>query len=169
MTTQINFLQNSSFQMSIPRFPNVQFFGQGFQIPEVSLDATGIETPFAKLNVAGDKMVYGPMVVNFIVDEMMNNYEEILKWIQSISFHTSYDDFTNYPEKGQRVQLLGEQDITITILNAKNNPIRDFIFYNAIPVSLSGVKMETTKTDQTYQYAAAVFEYDTFDLIKTQP
>lgn len=162
-----NFLQDSSFQLTFPRFPNVQFYGQGVTIPEVSLPAAHTENPFVRLPFAGDKMAYAPFRTTFICDDNMENYEEILKWIQSIGFHTSNDDFTNYPEKNLG-QLLGEQDITMTILSSKNNPVCDFVFHDAIPVGLSAPEMTTTNNDIQYLYCTAVFEYSYFKMVRNQ-
>src|SRR5437764_4414940 len=163
-----NFLQDSSFQLTFPRFPNVQFYGQGVTIPEVSLPAAHTENPFVRTPHAGDKMVYSPLQTTFICDENLENYEEILNWIQSIGFHTSNDDFKNYPEKNLG-QMLGEQDITMTILSSKNNPVCDFIFTDAIPVGLSAPSMTTTNTDVQYLYCTAVFEYTYFKMVRNRP
>jgi hypothetical protein len=162
-----NFLQDSSFQLVIPRFSNVQFHGQGVNIPSVKLNATKAATPYVDMPLAGDKMEFGTFECTFIVDEQLLNYEEIFNWIQSISFATSNEDFTNYPGKGPaKIQSLGEQDITLTILNSKNNPVVDFVFHDAIPTGLSGPTLMTTSNDLNYLYCTATFEYTYFKMVR---
>jgi hypothetical protein len=162
-----NFLQDSSFQLVCPRFPNVQFNGQGVNIPSVTLNAAYAETLFVRMPLAGDKMVFEPFECTFIVDEQLANWEEVFNWIQSISFATSNEDFTNYAQRGPaKIQSLGEQDITLTILNSKNNPVVDYIFHDAIPVGLTGPRLMTTNNDMNYLYATVTFEYTYYKMVR---
>jgi hypothetical protein len=162
-----NFLQDSSFQLVLPRFQNVQFHGQGVSIPGITLNAARAATPYVDMPLAGDKMVFSPLQTTFIIDENLSNYEEIFNWMQSISFATSNEDFTNYRERGPaKIQSLGEQDITLTILNSKNNPVVDFIFHDAIPVGLSGPTLMTTSNDLSYLTCTATFEYTYFKMVR---
>ena len=162
-----NFLQDSSFQLVFPRFPNAQFYGQEVNIPGVTLAAPKAATPYVDMPLAGDKMSFSSLQATFIVDESLYNYEEILKWIQSISFFTSNDDFTDYQEKGPaKIQSLGEQDITLTLLNSKNNPVCDFIFHDAIPIGLSEITVSTTKNDLNYLQCTAAFDYTYFRMLR---
>jgi hypothetical protein len=146
--------------MVIPRFQSVQFYGQGVNVPSISLPAPKAATPYSDMPLAGDKLVFEPLRVTFIIDEKMSNYEELRTWLMSIGFATSYEDFVNYKQRGPaKIQTLGEQDITITILDSKNNPICDFVFHDAIPTGLSGPELLTTNNDMNYLYSTVTFDY----------
>jgi hypothetical protein len=162
---QTNYLQNNGFQLILPRFPLVTFYSQNFSLPEMSLPPANIPTPFSDMRIAGDKIEFSPFTFQFIVDDQMRNYEEIQKWIFSIGFATSRQDYVKYKNKGEKVERLGEQDAVVSILSSKGNPTRHIKFYDAIPISLSGIEFTTQDTSTNYVMASATFAYTYFDFI----
>lgn len=122
-------------------------------------------TPFTDMRIAGDKVVFSPFTFNFIVDDQMKNYEEIQKWMFSIGFVTSYEDYAKYQNKGTNTQRLGEQDAVVTILSAKGSPTRHIKFFDAIPISLGGIDFSTQDPTTNYVMASATFAYNYFDFI----
>lgn len=162
-TLSTNFLQSNSYQLLLPRFPEIQYFATDFVLPEVTLPPAYASTPYTDLKFAGDKPVFSNMTFNFLVDEQMNNYQEILDWINGIGFSSSYSDYTNYPDKGSKYEVLGEQDVKVVVLSSKSNPIRTLNFYDAIPVSLSGLQMTSQDSGTNYVKASLVMAYTRFD------
>lgn len=160
-----NFLQNNGYQLVIPKFPHVQFFANSFEFPSVSLPSNHIENPFQKIAVPGEKMEFDPISITFNVDEDMRNYEEVFNWISSISFNTDNQKFTNYAGRNDG-QELGQQDITVKILSAKGNVNRNFVFVDAIPISLSGFAMSSQGTSTDYVMATVTFDYTNFIIEK---
>lgn len=159
-----NYAQNNGFQLVIPKFQDVAFFTTAFQIPTLSLPAVVTGSPFKKIVSAGDTMFYSPLSFTFFIDENMANYAKVVEWLQSISYHNKYDEFTKYEERSPE-QYLGEQDISVIVLNSKNNPVKTFNFINAIPISLGGPELATDDSGTSYMKAQVVFEYDYFDLV----
>lgn len=159
-----NFLQNSSFMMTIPRFPNVQFYGQSIAIPQISLNNAVVGTPFVNIPVAGDKAEFSPLTVNFIIDETLNNYYEVFNWMKSIGFVKDNADYTNYTNKNQ-YQQLGEQDISVSIMDGRNNLARTIVFYDAIPIGLSTIDLTSQDTSTNYTYGSATFAYTYYDFV----
>jgi len=159
---QTNFLQANSFQLLLPRFPVAQYYNTDFVLPQVSLPNSNVATPFTDLRIAGDKPIFDPLVFSFMIDEAMSNYTEIFDWITKIGFAESYQNFTNYPNKDQHQQL-GEQDAKIMILSNKGNITKSITFYDAIPISLSGIEFVTQSPDTTYMKASVTMVYSRFD------
>jgi hypothetical protein len=158
-----NYAQNNSFQLVIPRFEGVAFYSQEFQLPSISLPAVRTGNPFKRIVSAGDTMEYSPLVFTFLVDENMENYQKVVTWIQRISYSNDFPEFTSYEERNA-TQYLGEQDISLIVLNSKNNPVKTFTFVNAIPTSVGGPELATNLTGTEYMRAQVVFEYDYFDI-----
>lgn len=158
-----NYAQNNSFQLIIPRFQDVAFYSTSFQLPSLTLTAVKTGSPFKRITSAGDTMEYSPLVFTFFVDENMENYHKVVRWMQSISYSNEFEDFTYYEERNPE-QYLGEQDLSVIVLNSKNNPVKTFTFVNAVPTSLGGPELATNEAGTSYMKAQVVFEYDYFEL-----
>lgn len=161
--SKANFLQNNGFRLIVPSFRELEFFATRFTFPGINLPYAGADTPFAQMKFAGDKMTFEEMTYNFIVDERIENYTYLADWIKSISYSEDFPMFSNYENKN-KIQPLGEQDITVSVLNSKNNPIKTFRFLNAIPVALSGYELVTDDNESEYVRASVTFVYDVYHI-----
>ena len=78
-----NFLSPLGGKFTIKKLPSVNFFVQSVAIPSVTVGEIPIGTPFsAKLQLPGDLVTFGDLVITFRVDENMENYLEIFNWIE---------------------------------------------------------------------------------------
>ncbi|HET8688829.1 MAG TPA: hypothetical protein VFM18_19635 [Methanosarcina sp.] len=154
-----NFLQTNNFMLVIPSFEATRFLSTRFVIPNINLPSARADTPFSTLKFAGDKVEFSPLEFEFIIDETMTNYTEVYQWLVDISYTESFDAFKSYQKKSN-YQPLGEQDIKVIILDSKNNPIKTFTFYNAIPIGLSTGEMQSTVSEVDYMRASVIFDYD---------
>lgn len=159
---QTSLLQTNSFQLVLPRFPKTEFFSTDFVMPQLALPAANVATPFTNLPFAGDKPVFSPMQFNFMVNEDMSNFEEVYNWIHSIGFAESYDNYNNYQNKDLPHQILGEQDAKVIILSSKGNPIRTITFFDAIPISLSGMQFTSQDPETNYVKASVAMSYSRY-------
>jgi hypothetical protein len=162
---QTNYLQTNGFQLVLPRFPLVTYFAQNFTFPSLSLPNSPVATPFSKIQFPGDTLEFEPFTFSFIVDDRMQNYKEIYNWLYAIGNAESYDNFRNFNnrEKIDKMQRLGEQDATVSILSAKSNPTGHVLFRDAFPISLSGAEFSTQGTSTDYVMATATFAYTLFE------
>ena len=58
---------------------------QSASIPEVSIGTRDIQTPVKDYTIPGDKMTYGDLQLKFLVNEDLDNYYEIYKWLKGLS------------------------------------------------------------------------------------
>lgn len=158
----INFLQNTSYQLILPRFPYVQYFATDFVIPEIKLPMANVSTPFTDLRIAGDKPEFEVMTFNFMVDENMTNYMEVFNWLNSIGFSEDYSDYTSYTNK-DKSQPLGEQDVKVVVMSSKSNPIQTITFKDAIPIALSGLPFTSQDPETNYVKASLTMAYTKFE------
>lgn len=156
----MNYLSPLEFRVTVSRMPNVEFFTQSVQIPGVSVNPPETNNPFNRLVFTPEKLQYSPLALSFILDEKMANYREILSWIKGISFPQDYSQFDaiNKSEEGLR------SDISVLIMNSSKNPNIVVNYIDCMPVSLSGVRIDTTMQEPIYPTAEVEFAYNYFTI-----
>lgn len=156
-----NYLSPASFDISIAKMPNVEFFAQQVSIPSVDSQGASFESPLKTLYNVTDKLVYGYLEVNIIVDENMNNYREILEWLEGMGSPETRGD--QYNRKKEEVSSY-YSDITVIVHNSKKNPNKRFVFKNAFPISIGPIDLDIRQETITYVTSNVVFRYDNFVL-----
>ena len=152
-------LQNTSYQLVLPRFPKTQFFATNFVLPDISLPSVNVATPFVNLPMAGDKPMFSPMRFNFLVNADMSNFQELHDWMHGIGFTESYTSYTQYSNKTLPHQSLGEQDAKVIVLNTNGSTARTITFFDAIPISLGGIDFDSQDQNTTYVKASVAMVY----------
>ena len=98
-----NYLSPTNFTISIEKLPNVEFFTQKLQIPDVTATPAEIGTPLTSIYEYGDRLVYGELTTTMILDENMNNYKEILNWIEGYASPESSSQNKIYTATGHEL------------------------------------------------------------------
>lgn len=149
------------FEFSIARFPKVSFFSNTASIPEVSLGGAEQANYLKQLMHPGDRVEYGELPVQFLVDEDMLNYTLIHNWITGLGFPQSMQQFVEWTtdEQGQRDLKLQYSDATLKILNSNYNTIAQIKFWDLYPTSLSTLEFTATDTDINYLTANVTFSF----------
>jgi hypothetical protein len=79
-----NPLQSSKFILAFERLPTVQYFCQEANLPGVTLGSTVFPTPLRDVPIAGNKLSYSEFNITFIVDEQLQSWNELYKWLLAI-------------------------------------------------------------------------------------
>ena len=121
---------------------------------------------FSQIKVAGTLIDYGQLVVDFLVDEKMENYLAIHDWIIAMGFPHDFEQYISWQNR-DNTPFLSEiaknfSDGTLTILGSNNTPIRNITFVDLIPVSLGEMQFKTTSEEVQYLTCSASFEYTYF-------
>lgn len=157
-----NYLSPTNFTISIEKLPNVEFFTQKISIPDITSTPQELNSPLTTLYDYGSRIVYGELQTQMIIDENMDNYKEILDWIEGYAA----------PEKSEQNKLrekIGfESDIICTITNSHKNPNLRFVFKNCFPIGLGGVSLDVNVTDVAYATTSVTWRYDTFTMEQLQ-
>ena len=153
-----NYLSPTSFIVSIDRLPNVEFFTQKVQIPDVSGNPTQTNTPLGLLYNTPSQLVFSDLDLTFIVDEDMKNYLEIFRWLEGMGSPNDQASYLKLSESEEGLQ----SDITIVVNNSHKNPNIHFKFKNCFPISLSPISLDITAADTNYAEATAAFRYTNF-------
>ena len=156
----MNYLSPVEFQLTIKRLPNVEFYVQRAAIPSLSTNPITKQTPLNRFYEQGDKLEYGEFNISFTIDEKMNNYLEVYNWLLGYSAPQTTNQFKNLNESEYGLK----SDISLLIVNSSKNPNIEVNFYNAFPVNLSELPLDTTATDVVYPEATVSIVYDYFDI-----
>ena len=153
-----NYLSPTNFTISIEKLPNVEFFTQKIGIPGITSTPQELQSPLSTLYDYGARIVYGELSTSMIIDEDMNNYKEILDWLEGYAAPESST------QNAQREKIGFESDLICTITNSHKNPNIRFTFKNCFPVGIGGVNLDVNVTDVSYATVDVTWRYDTFTM-----
>lgn len=150
-----NYLSPVSFKIVVDRMPNVEFFTQRVSIPGLSMGAPEQLSPLHRIYKTPDRIEYAELDLSFIVDESMDNYNEILSWMEGMGTPEKSDQFKNL-EDGKYGLV---SDVSILVENSNRRQNIKFTFTECFPIALSGVNLDVTGSDVIYPEASATMRY----------
>jgi hypothetical protein len=188
--TKLDYASPTQFKFSILKLPKVEYFCTAATLPGISLsDSYSQSTPFKDIPLPGEKLNYERLVVSFMVDENLENYQEIHGWLRGLGFPGGHQEFKNLLDGGSdrfptsKSSTLGDagrvkfnapntggilSDSTLSILTSKNNPVTEVRFSDCFPISLSSLQYNQQATDTDYLTATVTFEYKIYDFANSQ-
>jgi len=121
----------------------------GSVIPAISVPHNEVRYAGQSYNVSShSRMNYGPLNVNFTVDNQFKNYWIIWKWLSLLNTYNEslYGRGPDRipPTKKNNVAEIGnlieyQSNFSILALDEYNIPVAEFILYNAFPISLGAI------------------------------
>ena len=159
-----NFLSPLNFKFTIKKAPYVNFFTQKVNIPGISMPPKEAPNPMVNIPYPGDHLRYEPLVLDFKVDEDLQNYLEIHNWVRDLGFPEDFGQYRNIEEADP---LSGEgiySDISLVILSSTKMPNYEITFTDAYPVSISDLQFNTIDQDVNFITARATFRYTYFTI-----
>ena len=156
-----NYLSPIGFTFDIARFRKVSFFSTSASIPEISLGSPEQSNYLKDIFHPGDRLSYGDLPIQFLVDEDMVNYTLIHNWMTGLGFPESVQQFLNVTTNndGKRDFELQYSDATLGVLNSNYNVVANIKFWDLFPTSLSTMEFNSTDTDINYVTANVTFKY----------
>ena len=162
------------FKLVITKTPKVDFLCQSANIPSISM-GTAIQPSYLKdIPVPGDKVLYDDLNVRFLVDEKMENYLAIHKWITGLGYPENLGQYDQLRKDDRRTDgRVGDDgdpryfefsDATLQILNSNYKPSVLINFKDAFPVSLSTLDFDVTARDYSYFTAEVTFKYTIYNI-----
>ena len=169
-----NYMSPLGFKLIITKTPKVDFLCQAANIPSISM-GTAIQPSYLKdIPVPGDKVLYDDLNVRFLVDEKMENYLAIHKWITGLGYPESIGQYrqlkTDDKRTDRRVNDSADplyfqySDATLQVLNSNYKPSVLINFKDAFPVSLSTLDFDVTTRDYNYFTAEVTFKYTIYNI-----
>lgn len=163
LTTNFNYLQPTSFKIVIDRknYPNLEYFCQNVTHPSMIMSAT--ELPYKKITgipFPGDKLTFGELSTNIILDEDMKAYQEMYDWQMRL-----LDTDNRTALSRNQGDIPSYSDITLHILTSANNTSKKIKYIDCIPTALGDVQFESTASGMEYIVFNASFRFTYFELI----
>ena len=175
--TNLNYLSPVNFDLLIEKLPKTRYTCVGATLPGISFTEAIHTTPLAiQSYLPGDRIEFDPLVVRFIVDEDMKNYQEIFNWIMQLGPGYDTDDFKNLV--GSTISTTGfdarggdftkmYSDTTLIINTSSNNPNMYFSFEDCFPTRLGSIEFATDASDVEYSVCDLTLRYTLFKVRTT--
>ena len=169
-----NYMSPVGFKLVLTKTPKVDFLCQSANIPSISM-GTAIQPSYLKdIPVPGDKVLYDDLTVSFLVDEKMENYLAIHKWITGLGYPESRGQYDQLRKDDNRTDsIIGDDgdpryfefsDATLQILNSNYKPSVLINFKDAFPISLSTLEFDVSQRDYSFFTASVTFKYTIFSI-----
>ena len=187
--TKLDYADPTKFKFNIIKLPKVEYFCTAVNLPGITLaDNYTQPTPFRDIPLPGEKLSYENLVMTFLVDENLENYQEIHGWLRGLGFPGGYAEFKTLLDAGvdrfptSKNSVLGDagrskfaapnqgglfSDATLSILTSKNNAVVEVRFSDVFPISLSGLQYTQQANDTDYLTATVTFNYKLYDFANT--
>lgn len=159
--TNTSLLQPTKFQFIFARMPNLTYFCQNVSLPGAGLSEIIRNTPFVDLYVPGEKLVYEPIDITFLVDEDLRTWLEIYDWMVGLTFP---EDFNQYRRMLKEKSDFGGtvSDATLTILTNKNQTNIRVKFKDCFPTSLGALPFDSTSDANQVMTSTLSLRYNYF-------
>jgi hypothetical protein len=165
-----NFLSPVGFKFFLNRAPKVAFFGNLANIPGLTLGTATQSSYLKDIPVPGDKIEFQDFNLRFLVDENLENYMQIQKWIRGLGYPESLNEIYNLQSEREVLDSKNIKymdiysDGTLQILTSNENPNFKVIFKDLFPIELSNLEFDATQTDIQYFTADVTFKYTIYDI-----
>ena len=165
-----NFLAPTGFKFTLKRSPGVAFFCNQANIPDLNLGIAIQPNYLRDIPTPGDKVEFGDLNLRFLVDESLENFMEVQKWIRGLGYPEEVQEFRdlersgliqgNYMNDGQNIY----SDGTLQILNSNLVAQFNVFFTDLFPYSLTTLTFDATDTDIQYFTADVSFKYTSYKI-----
>lgn len=155
-----NYIYPTYYRFIIAEMPKLEY-----SVTKVTLPSFGYDSPleqnnrFTLIKHPGNRIVFGPLELDFLVDENMDNWLEISNWIKRTSVA---DDYAEVLENTKKHFTQG----TLLITNSAMVPNLEVTFYNMFPISITGFEFNSGVQDLTPWSSTVSFAYDYYDIKK---
>lgn len=151
LTGNTNFLTPIGFKLSINSnsYSNTEYFITSVTLPTVN--AAEVPTSFRNKQgyVPGEKVIFDTLTVRMLIAENMDNYNEILTWINNNTI----------------ADKLEYCDMMLTIMSSSSTANKQLRFKSAFPVSISGVEFNVQNADIEYLQSDVSFRFDSMEFV----
>ena len=168
--TNRNFLSPVGFKFTPAKEPKIPFFCNSARIPEISLSVLQQPTYLKDLDIPGGKLQYGDLTLRFMVDEDMENYMSVHKWLYGLGFPETAQQYKDLITVENDITQPGDpknafSDGSLFILNSNYNTTAVVKFKDLYPISLSSLEFDATQTDIQYFTADVTFKYTIYNIL----
>lgn len=152
--SNMNEAKINNFKFEIQGLGNFAFLVTDCNIPSMTMGEVIQPTPLIDRPVPGDKITYGELSVEYIVDEELRNWQEIHDWMTQLTFPSTFKQF-----KSAEVY----KDATLFVLSNSGNPIVEITFIDIFPVSNGDLQFSNAGSADTV-LGSASFRFRAYEI-----
>ena len=169
-----NYMSPVGFKFILSKAPKVDFMCQSANIPSINM-GTAVQATYLKdIAVPGDKVLYDDLNLRFLIDENMENYLQIYKWITGLGYPESVEQY-NTLKSDDPYSVINDiertdpryfesSDATLQILSSNYQPNILVKFKDVFPTSLSTLEFDVSDRDYSYFTAQVSFKYTIYEI-----
>lgn len=155
--TNKSFLPNNKYQFVIDRLPNLVFFLQAVNIPDITLGTITTSNPYVQLPTPSNQLSFESLTLNYVVDENMESWFEIYNWMTNLGNPESSNKIGNLTGlPGSRNSITSDASLLVKT-NSNNSNIK-FTFFDMFPTTLGGIQLTSTE-GQEFITSTITFTY----------
>jgi len=167
--SELDYLKPNGFRFQVHNIPNVSYFCQSANIPDITLGEVQTPTPLVDYFTPGEKVNFGVLNIRFLIQEDMTNYKELYNWLIGLGNPEKTEQYTNFiqsqnyrfPLANERAveQLAPYSDASLFVLDSNNNPQLRIVFEDSFPIALGGLDFDISSGSTEYFQGIASFRY----------
>lgn len=150
-----NHLSNVKFKFNIGRTPNVNYWMQSCILPSMQVEGGILPGMRRDIPVPGSKVEFENLIINFIVDENLENYFEVYKWFQDIQTAKHVNEMVS--------------DCSLHFLDGGNRVQRTIDFVGAYPLIMTELSLNSDDSDTVPVTCSVTFNYQYFKFSNDKP
>lgn len=156
--TNFNLATNKNAIIYFDYAPNFVFNLSNFSIPEISTQPmTASHALHSKLYQPGQDIDFGQLNFTFFVNEELEEFFEIHKWIRGNS--SSIEE--QYRQEWEKLHPRPYCDAVVTLTNSTKHPFAKVIFEQIMPASIGALEYSSTD-EESYLTCTANFVYNRY-------
>ena len=156
-----NGLAENQFIFTIDKLKNLNYMVTSCNIPGLNLGEAIFATPTTDVKTPGDKLVFEPLIVRYKVDERLENFLELQRWIRGLAFSSSHLEFERL-QKGWHNRVLLDASISIPTNDLAFEMIRVH-YKNCFPTAMEGIEFNSEGGEMQIT-ATVTFSYSDYDI-----
>ena len=153
-----NYLNPTNFRVVVPRLPKFTYFIQSITVPSLSMSSIDVGFKgFPRTSVPSAIDITDQIILTFIVDEDMKNWQDIYDWMTAI---------VPSKENDGGVKVVDPySEIIVLIYNAQKKLNKKITYSSCHPVNLGSFDMNSTATSIDPIILTANFAYKKIDIV----
>jgi hypothetical protein len=138
MTDTLNSSRQSDFKLIFSEIPEVEFFCKSVTLPGISVDPVTQSMPGTSLQIPGNKIMYDPVTIMYILDEDWKTWGSLFGWMHGMA---RPDGFV--PASEER----NPSYATVEILTNNKNPFKTLVFEGIFPINIESPMMDHASSE----------------------
>lgn len=167
---ELNAQESNNFRFDIVLFQTFKYSLVELELPDMNLGIIKRQSPLSTIgsNIAGDNIDFGDLICTFIVDEKLNNYRFLYRWMLQLVETSRIKNLPALNEEERNLLSLEKSDLyangTLFVLTNNSTVVNKINFHSLFPVSLSALKFSTLE-NYSLTTCTVTFKYHYFEFM----